>query len=96
VHHNEEFWRDPHTLDPERWSENFNPEPYSYMPFLAGPRGCLGKHFAMMTMKLTLVSILQKFDLTPRLDKERKPKIDQGMAVMRIRNNVDYELVPTV
>ena len=94
IHHNEDVWKDPDVLDPERWSGGFNPEPYTYMPFLAGPRGCLGKHFAMMTMKLTLVSLLQKFDFTPRLSKEKKPTIDQGMAVMRIRNNVDYELVP--
>ena len=94
IHHNEDIWRDSHHFNPERWSDDFNPEPYTYMPFLAGPRGCLGKHFAMMTMKLTLVAILQKFDLIPKLNTDKKPTIDQGMAVMRIRNNVDYELVP--
>ncbi|KAL5269158.1 hypothetical protein ACHWQZ_G002847 [Mnemiopsis leidyi] len=94
IHHNEQTWRDPKKFDPERWSNGFQPEPYTYMPFLAGPRGCLGKHFAMMTMKLTLVSILQKFELIPKLNKEKRPTIDQGMAVMRIRNNVDYELIP--
>ena len=94
IHHNEEFWENADKMDPERWSNGFNPEPFTYMPFLAGPRGCLGEHFAMMTMKLTLVAILQNFELTPRLNPEKRPVFDQGMALMKIKNKVDYEFVP--
>ena len=94
VQNSDEFWDNPTELDPERWKEGFTPEPYTYLPFLAGPRGCLGKHFAMLTMKLALVTLLQKFDFQPRFNEKKKPEFDQGLAVMRIRGKVNYEVTP--
>ena len=73
IHRNEKYWRNPDVFDPERWSGSLNLKPYTYLPYLAGPRGCLGKHFAMMAMKLTPVSMLQKFELFPVSDQVKQP-----------------------
>ena len=37
----------------------------SLLSFSGGPRGCPGRHLAMMTMKLVLSNIVQKFNLLP-------------------------------
>ncbi len=36
--------------------------PYSYLPFVAGPRMCIGYKFAMMEMKLMLAVLLRDFN----------------------------------
>ncbi|KAF8048120.1 hypothetical protein N665_2668s0003 [Sinapis alba] len=51
---------------PERWisdSGDLRHEPsYKFMAFNAGPRACLGKHLALLQMKIVAVEIIQKYD----------------------------------
>ena len=96
IHHDNEIWENAEVFNPERWTSDFKALPFTYMPFLVGPRGCLGKHFAMMIMKLVLATLLKNFDLEEKFDRKAEPVIDQGMAVMRIRNNVSYHFSPVV
>ena len=51
-------WQDPEKFNPERWYPGFVPEMFSYMPFFVASRGSIGKHMAMMLMKLTLAVLI--------------------------------------
>lgn len=53
-------------------------------PFSAGPRNCIGQKFAMYEMKMTLVKIIQKYELLP-LGEEVRPVVN---IVMRSENGV--------
>ncbi len=63
LHRHPEFWPDPERFDPERFRPNRGEgrHPYSYLPFAAGPRTCIGAGMAMLEIQLVLAQILQRF-----------------------------------
>ncbi|MBV9257628.1 MAG: cytochrome P450 [Ktedonobacteraceae bacterium] len=69
MHRNAGYFSDPETFDPERFApENEKKLPrLAYMPFGAGPRICIGNHFAMMEGHLLLATFAQRviFELMP-------------------------------
>ncbi|MBI1282244.1 MAG: cytochrome P450 [Anaerolineaceae bacterium] len=76
VHRDPRWWDAPETFRPERFSPE-NAEhirKYSYIPFGAGPRVCIGNSFAMMEAHLMLVMIAQRYQL--RLSAGQEVKID--------------------
>ena len=65
VHRDSRWWDDPEAFRPERFSpENeANIRKYSYIPFGAGPRVCIGNSFAQMEAHLMLATIAQRYQL---------------------------------
>lgn len=51
---------------PERFLDAKEPSLFKYPVFNAGPRVCLGKPLALMTMKLTLAYLLPRFDFADK------------------------------
>lgn len=63
LHRHPEFWPDPERFDPERFTPQNSQgrHPYSYIPFAAGPRTCIGVGMSMLEIQLVLAQLLQRF-----------------------------------
>jgi cytochrome P450 len=65
THHDARYFPEPFRFDPERW----NPEAvaarpkFSYFPFSAGSRQCLGEAFAWMESVLAIAILAQRWRL---------------------------------
>jgi cytochrome P450 len=59
----EKYYKDALTIRPERWfnGETENNEPYTFVPFSAGARNCIGQHLAMMEARLILIHFIKSY-----------------------------------
>jgi len=90
THRIAELYPQPNKFLPERW-RTARPGPYEYVPFSAGPRGCLGATFAMIEMKVVLAAILQRYRVTLPPDS----KIDfGGMMLSAPKSGMPIQLNP--
>ncbi|MEM7116160.1 MAG: cytochrome P450 [Chloroflexota bacterium] len=67
LHRDPRYWQQPERFDPERFDppRHNNRPKGAYIPFLTGPRKCIGDSFAMMEMQLIVPTILQQWCLRP-------------------------------
>ncbi|XP_019508795.1 PREDICTED: thromboxane-A synthase isoform X1 [Hipposideros armiger] len=63
LHHDPEHWPCPETFDPQRFTAEAQQRrrPFTYLPFGAGPRSCLGVRLGLLEVKLTLLHVLSNF-----------------------------------
>jgi cytochrome P450 len=62
THRHPEFWEKPLEFYPEHFTpERVERRPrYAYYPFSAGPRTCIGNHFALLEATLVLAELAQR------------------------------------
>jgi hypothetical protein len=65
-------WRDPVEFRPERFMpggeyDEFDESvrPYMFLPFIQGPRNCLGQHLALLEARIVLALLTKRFKFTP-------------------------------
>lgn len=67
LHRRSDIWGDTANIfDPEHFSQEnwLNTHPFAFLPFSAGKRNCLGRQYAMLSMKVLLSKILKSFQLS--------------------------------
>jgi cytochrome P450 len=79
VHHSPQYWENPETFDPERFTKSKEKlhTPFAHLPFGAGPRGCIGGNYAMLQILMILSVLLRKYDfhLVPGQTIEARPMV---------------------
>jgi len=87
LHRKASLWHEPHCFDPDRFATE--PPRFSYIPFGAGQRICIGAAFAMTEAILILAMIAQRYRL--RL-KPGHPIEPQGLITLRPRYGMPMTL----
>ncbi|XP_033645056.1 cytochrome P450 4F2-like [Asterias rubens] len=91
LHHNPVVWTDHMDFIPDRFSqENVQKmDPFSYIPFAAGPRNCIGQNFAMNEEKVLLARLLRRYHLELHPD---HPVVVSNHIVMKAHYDVKIKL----
>lgn len=87
LHRKASLWHDPHRFDPDRFTTE--PPRFSYIPFGAGQRICIGAAFAMTEAILILAMIAQRYRLRLKPDHPIEP---QGLITLRPRYGMPMTL----
>jgi cytochrome P450 len=70
LHRDPTLWDDPERFDPDRFSpaRSQGRSRWQYLPFGAGPRSCVGDHFAMLEATLGLATLVRAAEFRSRSD----------------------------
>ncbi|KAL1754073.1 cytochrome P450 [Schizophyllum commune] len=89
---------DAEDFRPSRWLDlpkTYNPA-FSFMSFIAGPHGCIGKTMALMEMKAVLACLIAAFHFEPAYEGQKispaaaitmKPTDGMPLRIRRVRRN---------
>ncbi|XP_042855523.1 cytochrome P450 3A18-like [Penaeus japonicus] len=90
LHRDPQYWKDPEEFRPERFLPENKKEiaPYTYLPFGAGPRNCVGQRFSYMVVKTALASLLKTVVMAPAEGHEDPPELAISPVILRPKNGV--------
>ncbi|KAM6478062.1 cytochrome P450 [Trichoderma sp. SZMC 28011] len=88
VHMDEKVWPNASEFLPERWLDIYasgKTNEVAFWPFSAGSRVCIGKHFALQEMHMTLVSLFRRFEFEyiPQQDETTVFRVAQQLQAHR-------------
>ena len=79
VHHRADLWPEPHTFRAQRFLKGQEVDTFSFLPFIQGPRNCLGQYLALLEARVVLGVLTQRFKFraarpdTGRIDSKMIP-----------------------
>ncbi|KAM9650210.1 thromboxane-A synthase isoform 1-T1 [Trichechus inunguis] len=95
LHRDPEYWPQPEAFDPERFTAEARRRrrPFTYLPFGAGPRSCLGVRLGLLEVKLTLLRVLRKFRFQACAETQVPLQLESKSALAP-KNGVYIKIVP--
>jgi cytochrome P450 len=96
IHRLKDWWRDPNTFDPTRFSEEVSEHKkhnFMWIPFGGGAHKCIGMHFARMLFLLTFRELIEKYQIEYAQDGEYFPARLQHFPFTRPLDNLPLKLV---
>ncbi|XP_049865301.1 cytochrome P450 4d2-like isoform X2 [Pectinophora gossypiella] len=86
-----EVYSDPLEFIPERFQNDSkeSKNAFSWLPFSAGPRNCIGQKFAMMELKVTMSAVIRSFKLLPS---NKEPLLSADL-ILRSKNGVHVKMI---
>ncbi len=93
LHRDPKYWERPDEFYPTHFdTENERNRPrMAYMPFGAGPRMCIGNHFALMEMQLLLAMLVRQFDLELVTN---RPVVAQPLITLKPKHGIKMRIHP--
>ncbi len=93
LHRHPAFWDEPERFNPDRFlpETSAGRHKFSYIPFGAGPRQCIGNNFGLMEAALVIACIAQRFELHLMPGIEAEP---QALFVLRPGRDLLMSLHP--
>ncbi|WP_405020818.1 cytochrome P450 [Kitasatospora sp. NBC_00070] len=79
IHRDPGLYPDPMEFDPDRWL-TADPRGWAFLPFGAGPRKCIGDHFALTEMATVVATVAARWRLVPL--SERPPREVPGAVLV--------------
>jgi cytochrome P450 family 4 len=89
--HNPEIFPNPEQFLPERFAAEQS-HPYTYIPFSAGMRNCIGQKFALYEMKVMVVFMLISFRI--KLANEDFAPILMADLILKSENGIKLKFEP--
>ncbi|XP_041575123.2 cytochrome P450 3A19 [Taeniopygia guttata] len=95
LHRDPQYWPEPDEFRPERFSKESKEgiDPYTFLPFGAGPRNCIGMRFALLVVKVAVVVLLQNFSFRPCKDTPIPLDLD-SKGFMQPKKPIVLKMVP--
>ena len=88
IHHDEENYPEPQKFDPERFmpenKDSINPA--TFLPFVQGPRNCIGMRFALLEAKMTLANLLLKYKFVKSPNTPEKLIFNERSFILAAKN----------
>jgi cytochrome P450 len=85
THRLPEFWDDPHSFNPDRWTNRPPRHRHAYFPFGAGQRLCIGRPLALLEMQLVVSILSREFRLRPA---GGPPVTERALSTLRSRRGI--------
>lgn len=81
THRIEEYYEDPETWNPYRWTEEFERSlpKGAYFPFGYGSKRCIGEHFANIVITIFILMLIHRFDFELSWD---NPSINYSISMV--------------
>lgn len=92
----EGLFENPEEFIPERFNIERSAEtqnPFSYIPFSAGPRNCIGQKFATYELKSIISKILRNFEVVATDECYKMPVLSAEL-ILRPENRISFYFKP--